>query len=101
MSLDRIHHVTISVANVEAAVKWYQTSFRCEVIESGQTFAVLQFENMRLELSLPSLERPHVAFEHGSAETFGELREMRDGSTGTYISDPTGNIVELVKITPA
>lgn len=98
MSLDRVNHVTINVADIESAITWYTTSFECEVIKKEQTFAVLQFENIKLELSLPSIERFHVGYDKSDADSFGELREMRDGSRGTYISDPTGNIVELVKV---
>jgi catechol 2,3-dioxygenase-like lactoylglutathione lyase family enzyme len=97
MTLSSINHVTICVANIEQAVNWYQSSFVCELIKYEPTFAVLEFANMNLVLSLPSLERPHIAFNRENAESFGELKEMRDGSLGTYIADPTGNIVELVK----
>lgn len=97
MTLSSINHVTICVANIEQAVNWYQSSFACELTKYEPTFAVLEFANMNLVLSLPSLERPHIAYNRENAESFGELKEMRDGSVGTYIADPAGNIVELVK----
>ena len=100
MALSSINHVTICVANIEQAVNWYQESFSCELIKYEPTIAVLQFANLNLVLSLPSLERPHIAFEKENADSFGELKEMKDGSLGTYIADPTGNIVELVKSVP-
>lgn len=101
MALSSINHVTICVANIEQAVNWYQSSFSCELTKYEPTFAVLKFANMNLVLSLPSMERPHIGYEKDDAESFGELRDMRDGSLGTYIADPTGNIVELVKIETA
>ena len=97
MALSSINHVTICVSNIEQAVNWYQESFSCELIKYEPTIAVLEFANMKLVLSLPSLERPHVAFDKANADSFGELKEMKDGSLGTYIADPTGNIVELVQ----
>jgi catechol 2,3-dioxygenase-like lactoylglutathione lyase family enzyme len=101
MPLSSINHITICVSNIEQSVNWYQSSFTCELIKYEPTFAVLEFENLKLVLSLPSLERPHIAFNKDNAESFGELKEMKDGSMGTYIADPTGNIVELVKNNPA
>ena len=97
MKLTTVDHVSISVANIVESVNWYQTSFECEVLLQEPGLAVLRFQNVKLILTLPSHERPHVAFERNDADSFGALKEMRDGSIGTYISDPTGNIVELVK----
>jgi predicted enzyme related to lactoylglutathione lyase len=99
MSLSTVNHVTICVANIEEAVNWYQTSFTCELVKYEPTIAVLKFGNLNLVLSLPSLERPHIAFNRENADIFGALKEMRDGSIGTYIADPTGNIIELVQST--
>ena len=99
MTLTTINHITICVSNIEQAVNWYQTSFACELIRYEPTMAILEFANLKLVLALPSQERPHLAFDRDNAESFGELKEMNDGSLGTYIADPTGNIVELVKST--
>lgn len=97
MTLTTINHVTICVSHIEQSVNWYQSSFSCELIRCEPTIAILEFANLRLILTLPSQERPHLAFDCNNAEKFGEIKEMKDGSLGTYIGDPTGNIIELVK----
>jgi catechol 2,3-dioxygenase-like lactoylglutathione lyase family enzyme len=97
-ALDRIDHVTITVSDIRSTVNWYETSFECEVVQFEPTIAVLRFENVKLVLTLPSQERPHIGYQKKDADSFGELQQMKDGSLGTYISDPTGNIVELVKV---
>lgn len=97
MSLDSIHHIALHVADLEVATKWYETSFKCERLYADRSQAVLQFHNIQLVLVLPSSEQPHVAFLKENAETFGELFPTKTGESSTVVSDPTGNIVELVK----
>jgi catechol 2,3-dioxygenase-like lactoylglutathione lyase family enzyme len=97
MNLDSIDHVTVNVSNIEAAVAWYSSSFECEVLKQEPTFAVLQFANIKLQLALPSIERFHLGYSKRDASAFGEVKAMKDGSRGTYIADPAGNIVELVE----
>jgi catechol 2,3-dioxygenase-like lactoylglutathione lyase family enzyme len=96
-SLDPLHHIAISVADVAAAVSWYTTSFKCKVISQDIKKAVLEFSNTTLVLVLPSQEPPHLAFEKNNAEEFGELKSRGDGYQSTYLSDPTGNVVKLLK----
>ena len=94
--LDRVHHVAVNVADLKKTVQWYQTSFLCSLIYEDEKQAVLQFENIRLVLLLPSHEPTHVAFYRKDAKVFGELRKQLDGGLQTVIADPTGNMVKLV-----
>ncbi len=95
-SLSSIDHVALAVADIEDSVRWYQSSFSCELIYKNKQLAILQFANLRLTLVLPSMENTHVAYVCEDAETFGELYEQVDGTLSTFVSDPTGNPVELV-----
>lgn len=95
-AFDRVHHVAISVADIKRSIHWYQTSFKCEVIYEDKRQAILQFENIRLVLLLPSQDQPHVAFVKSNAAEFGELRAQADGLDSSVISDPAGNPVHLV-----
>ena len=96
-SLDTLRHVTLSVANIEDSIAWYTSSFSCEVVSQTARKAVLKFNNVMLVLVLPSSELSHIAFLKDDAETFGELKERGDGIRSTYVSDPSGNLVKLVK----
>ena len=99
-NLDHLHHIAINVADLKAAVKWYQSSFNCEIIFEGRTEVQLQFANTILCLILPSQERPHVAFLRHDAHTIGELRPRNNGVESTFIADPTGNTIEIVSSLP-
>ena len=96
----KLAHVAINVANIEESVKWYETSFHCEVIEKSISFARLSFENVELHLFLPSQHRTHMAFKKEDAHTYGELLEQIDGNWSTNVADPTGNIIELIGDSP-
>lgn len=94
--MDSIHHIAIHVADLARAVHWYTTSFECEVSYQDKTQAVLEFANCKLVLVLPSQQPPHVAFPRRDASTLGELLLRPDGLYSTYLSDPTGNVVEVI-----
>ena len=95
-SLDRIEHVAIAVADVPSAVAWYTANFRCTVAYQDATWALLDFDNLKLALVIPEQHPPHVAFASPKAEEFGELTTHRDGTRSTYVRDPAGNSVEIM-----
>ena len=97
ITLDTIAHIVINVSDIEAAKKWYLTSFSCELTYEDARNVRLRFNNVDLLLCLPSVERHHVAYKKPNAETFGPMVEKSDGRNSCYIADPTGNPVELVK----
>lgn len=95
--LDAIHHLAINVADLDKATRWYQTSFRCALVRREKTVAVLQFENLCLTLVLPNTQPPHLAFMREDADALGELRLQPDGVRSCFVSDPTGNLIEVIK----
>jgi catechol 2,3-dioxygenase-like lactoylglutathione lyase family enzyme len=100
-ALTQIHHIALTVADLKAATKWYQSSFNCEIVFEGRTEVQLQFANVILCLILPSQEPGHVAFVREDAHTIGELRKRNNGIESTYIADPTGNTIEIVSSAPS
>ena len=94
--LDSIHHIAIHVADLSASIKWYQTSFNCELICQERQFARLRFANIELVLTLPSSDPAHLAFAREDATKLGTLRERADGLMTTFLSDPTGNTIEII-----
>ena len=94
--LDSIHHVAISVSDVKAAVEWYRSNFQCKVSYQDDTWAMLDFANLKLALVIPQQHPPHVAFVHGEAEKYGELKTHRDGTRSCYVNDPAGNAIEML-----
>lgn len=95
-NFDTVDHITISVANLESSIQWYLSSFKCEVVYRQNTLAILKFSNLKIVLSLPSDQRPHVGYLKQNAAEFGEIMEQSDSCMSTFIADPTGNPVELI-----
>lgn len=96
--LDQVHHIALPVADISQSIAWYQSSFSCELAYQDATQAILQFNNIRIVLVLPSQQRMHIAYLRDDAETLGELREQVDGIQSTFVADPTGNPVEIVAL---
>jgi catechol 2,3-dioxygenase-like lactoylglutathione lyase family enzyme len=94
--LDSIHHVAVSVKDVKAAVEWYRKHFQCKVSYQDDTWAMLDFANVKMALVVPQQHPPHVAFVHPEAEKFGALKTHRDGTRSVYVRDPAGNPVEIL-----
>jgi len=95
-TLDALHHVAISVQDIAQAVNWYQEQFCCDVVYQDDTWAMLQFANVQMALVIPDQHPPHLGFTSPKAEEYGELKTHRDGTRSIYISDPSGNAVEIL-----
>ena len=94
--LDTIHHVAIEVDDVSTSLQWYRSKFKCTVSYEDSTWALLDFGNMSLALVTRGQHPPHIGFVSAEALNHGELKTHRDGTRSIYISDPTGNAVELL-----
>jgi catechol 2,3-dioxygenase-like lactoylglutathione lyase family enzyme len=94
--LDSVHHLAISVTNIREAVDWYLANFKCRVSYQDDTWALLDFANLQVALVIPAQHPPHISFESEHAEKFGPLTAHRDGTRSTYITDPSGNSVEIL-----
>jgi extradiol dioxygenase family protein len=94
--LDSIHHVAVAVTDVGTTVEWYRQHFQCKVSYQDDTWAMLDFANMKLALVVPQQHPPHLAFVHPDAEKFGTLKTHRDGTRSCYVTDPAGNAVEVL-----
>ncbi|MBD3267221.1 VOC family protein [bacterium] len=94
--MDTIHHVAIQVDNIKESVEWYMQQFSCQIRYQDETWALLEFSNINLALVTKSQHPPHVALIHPHAARFGELKPHRDGTRTAYITDPSGNTVEVM-----
>ena len=94
--LDSIDHVAIPVEDIALSVEWYRRSFQCEIRYQDDSWALLEFRNMRLALVIPSQHPAHLGFVTPDAEKFGQLKTHRDGTRSIYINDPSGNSVEIL-----
>ena len=92
--MEKIDHVAIAVTNIKHAVKWYTENRKCKVNYQDDSWAELQFENIKLALVLPQDHPAHIAFED---DTVVDGEKHRDGSESIYEHDTFGNIIERIK----
>ena len=99
-----IDHIAVQVSNLKESVEWYLRSFNADLIYCDETWAMLEFGNTKLALTIPSQHPPHVAIQVSNISDFPcdaeEIREHRDGSKYLYVKDPSGNVIEYIYYPP-
>ena len=96
-------HVALQTDDIAGLARWYVEQFGAQVLYEDATWAFLKLGQGKLALVSPSQHPPHVALRLSESE----LEEMaqhagkpidrhRDGTTGIYINDPHGNVIELI-----
>ena len=97
----RIDHIAVQVENIYEACEWYHCNFQANVVYFDETWALLEFENIKLALVLPNQHKNHIAVEV-KPEKYPtlEFKQHRDGSKYHYLTDPWGNCVELINYGP-
>ena len=58
----KIDHIAIVVTNINHAVRWYTDNRDCKVNYQDNSWAELQFDNIKLALVLPNEHPPHIGF---------------------------------------
>lgn len=94
---DRIDHIAITVSDVKKTVEWYRQNFNCSIKYEDETWAYLEFANIKLALVVPGQHPSHLAFIREDAEKYGTLKTHRDGTKSCYVNDPNGNAVEIME----
>ena len=90
----KIDHIALQVKDIQESITWYVDNFECEIIHQDESWAFLQFENIKLALVIKDQHPYHIAFEVDKME---DGKKHRDNSISKYINDPSGNKVELIK----
>ena len=88
-----IDHIALQVDNIKESVAWYVVNYNCMILYCDDTWAFLQFDNIKLALVTEDEHPYHIAFEVDEVEG----KKHRDGSVSKYIEDPSGNKIELIK----
>ena len=97
MNKDILDHVAICTDSLEKSVQWYTENFKCEILYQDSTWAMLEFENVKLALVLPEQHPFHFAILKDNVEDYGEPVTHRDGSVSVYIKDRSGNNIEILR----
>ena len=92
-----IDHIALQVDNIEESVNWYKENYGCSIIYSDDSWAMLQFGNIKLALVVEDEHPYHIAFEIDGIQGNGSnWLYHRDDTISRYIDDPSGNKVELI-----
>lgn len=97
IKLDTVHHLAITVSNIQQTVDWYTSRFGCKVNYQDATWALLEFANIQLAFVVASQHPPHFAV-LGDPGQYGQPSLHRDGTRSVYIQDPDGNSVEILAL---
>tara|TARA_R100001594_G_C3965080_1_gene246343 strand:+ start:177 stop:482 length:306 start_codon:yes stop_codon:yes gene_type:complete len=95
--MTKIDHIALSVDEPEHAAEWYELNFGASRLYSDDSWALVEFENIKMAFVKKGTHPAHFAFETDNFEGMEEkVKPHRDGSRSVYTKDPWGNIYELI-----
>ena len=102
-----LDHVAVQTDDIAASARFYVEHFGAEVLYQDASWAFLRLGQGKLALVSPSQHPPHVALrvspnelEAAAARAQKPIDRHRDGTTGIYIEDSGGNVIELICYPP-
>ena len=93
----KIDHIAIQVTSPSDAADWYVENFDAEILYKDDTWAFVEFENIKLAFVVKQQHPSHFAFLVSNFDDKDKVKMHRDGSESTYKKDPWGNIYELIR----
>ena len=96
-TLDKIDHIAIQVKNIKESLNWYLQNFKCKKIYSDDTWAIIDFKNIKLALVTKEQHPVHFAILDQKLTMSNQIKKHRDGSISKYIRDNDNNHIELIK----
>jgi len=97
MKKDIIDHLAVCTDDISKSVIWYKDNFSCDILYQDDSWAMLEFENIKLALVLPEQHPFHFAILKDDVEKYGVPITHRDGSVSVYIKDLSGNNIEILR----
>jgi len=92
-----IDHLALSVESPKDTANWYVDNFCGQLLYCDDTWAFVQFKNIKMAFVKRGTHPPHFAFEVEDFEDGDVVKEHRDGTLSTYKKDPWRNVYELIK----
>ncbi len=93
----KLDHVALVVKNPRESADWYVKNLSATIEYIDDTWAMLRVGDNKIALTIKSQHPPHIAFSMlDLPEDRKAYKTHRDGSHYLYISDPDGNIIELI-----
>ena len=97
MKKDIIDHLAICTDDIAKSVAWYINNFNCNILYQDKSWAMLEFDNVKLALVLPDQHPFHFAILKDDVESYGEPVTHRDGSVSVYVKDRSDNNIEILR----
>ena len=99
-----VDHIAILVEDLEISQKWYEENCNAKLIFEDHKYKRMKMNNTTIAL----IDKKHYQHAHfgilvDCVKEFpigGDVVMHRDGTTGCYIKDPDGNMVEFIYYTP-
>ena len=92
----KIDHIALQVNDIKESVEYYK-NYGSRVLYQDETWAFLEFDNIKLALVVEDEHPYHIAFEVDILPHTENVQKHRDGSISYYIKDPSGNTIEIIK----
>ena len=92
----RIDHIAIVVDSPAEAADWYVNNHGAVALYSDETWAMVQFDNIKLAFVVSHQHPAHFAFEVDTLHNEKKVKKHRDNTESVYKKDPWGNIYELI-----
>ena len=73
LELKKIDHIALQVDDVNKSVEWYVEKYECEVLYNDDTWALLQFDNIKVALVVEEEHPFHIAFEIDGLDGEGNM----------------------------
>jgi catechol 2,3-dioxygenase-like lactoylglutathione lyase family enzyme len=99
--MKKIDHIAVLVDDLEISEKWYEEICGAKTIYKDHKLRRMQMDNTTIAL----ISKYHYPYAHIAIpvekyadlpSNLGEIVHHRDGTTGCYVLDPDGNVVEFI-----
>ena len=97
----KIDHVAILVEDLDESQEWYEKNCSAKLIFKDHKYRRMQMQNTTIALiSKYHYDHAHIGLLVENYEDLpsdkGHVVQHRDGTTGCYVYDPDGNVVEFI-----
>ena len=100
----KVDHIAVLVDNLDESQRWYEKYCDANLVFKDSKYRRMKVDNTYIALiSKRHYEHAHIGVLVDSKDKFpdnGKVVQHRDGTTGCYLQDPDGNIVEYIYYSP-
>ena len=96
-----VDHIAVLVENLDVSQKWYEENCNAELVFEDYKYRRMRMNNVTIAIiDKKHYEHAHFGIlvqDYGNLPSDkGEIVHHRDGTTGCYVKDPDGNVVEFI-----